>query len=190
MTFGRGAEPTSSGSTGVAASWQTRNASSGETGEAATRLGGVLTAKGALSFVRGNARRILTLALAIFALGVVVLLVIPVRFAATALVVVDPREQRVTTEQDVLPGIGQDSAALQSLVEVAKSDGFLKPLIEQLKIGDDEDVSGGHTDPARVLERFRNLLDISRRGLTYVIAIRFTSNRPERAAYYANAIAE
>lgn len=184
MTFGRRADPTSSGSTGVAASWQTQTVSNN------ARFGGGLSAAGALSFMRDNARRILTLALAIFALGIVVLLVIPVRFAATALVVVDPREQRVTTEQDVLPGIGQDSAALQSLVEVAKSDGFLKPLIEQLKVGDDEDISGGHTDPARLLERFRNRLDISRRGLTYVIAIRFTSNRPERAAYYANAIAE
>ncbi|RXT42760.1 GumC family protein [Bradyrhizobium betae] len=190
MTFGRRAEPTSSGSTGVSASWQTQTASNDEARGTAARLGGVLTAAGALSFMRDNARRILTLALAIFALGVVVLLVIPVRFAATALVVVDPREQRITTEQDVLPGIGQDSAALQSLVEVAKSDGFLKPLIEQLRVQDDEDISGGHTDPARLLERFRNRLDISRRGLTYVIAIRFTSNRPERAAYYANAIAE
>src|SRR6476619_7189286 len=134
MTFGRRADPTSSGSTGVSASWQTQNASNGEADGAATRLGSVLTAAGALSFIRDNARRILTLALAIFVLSVVVLLVIPVRFAATALVVVDPREQRVTSEQDVLPGIGQDSAALQSLVEVAKSDGFLEPLIEQLKI--------------------------------------------------------
>ncbi|HEV2155288.1 GumC family protein [Bradyrhizobium sp.] len=190
MTFGRRAEPTVSGSTGVAASWQTRSASNAEASGTAARFGGILTASGALSFIRDNGRRILMLALAIFALGVVVLLVIPVRFAATALVVVDPREQRVTSEQDVLPGIGQDSAALQSLVEVAKSDGFLKPLIEQLKVQDDEDISGGHTDPARLLERFRNRLDISRRGLTYVIAIRFTSNRPERAAYYANAIAE
>lgn len=188
MTFGRRADPTSSGSTGVSASWQSRNSSNGEGRGAAAR--GALTTAGALAFIRDNTRRILTLALAIFALGVVVLLVIPVRYAATALVVVDPREQRVTTEQDVLPGIGQDSAALQSLVEVAKSDGFLKPLIEQLKVRDDEDISGGHTDPARVLERFRNRIDISRRGLTYVIAIRFTSNRPDRAAYYANAIAE
>lgn len=187
MTFSRRVDATSFGSTGVAASWQSRNASNDEARGAAARL---LTAAGAFAFVRDNARRILTLALAIFALGVVVLLVIPVRYAATALVVVDPREQRVTSEQDVLPGIGQDSAALQSLVEVAKSDGFLKPLIEQLKIADDEDISRGHTDPARLLERFRDRLDISRRGLTYVIAIRFTSNRPERAAYYANAIAE
>ncbi|OKO84367.1 GumC family protein [Bradyrhizobium sp. AS23.2] len=190
MTFGRRADPTSSGSNGVSASWRTRNSSNGEAREAGARFGGVLTAAGALSFFRENARRILTLALAIFALGAVVLLMLPVRFAATALVVVDPREQRVTTEQDVLPGIGQDSAALQSLVEVAKSDGFLKPLIEQLKVQDDEDISGGHTDSTRLLERFRNRLEISRRGLTYVIAIRFTSNRPERAAYYANAIAE
>lgn len=187
MTFGRRADPTSSGST--AASWRPRNSSNGEA-RGAGRSGGMLTTAGALSFIRDNGRRILTLALAIFALGVVVLLVIPVRYAATALVVVDPREQRVTTEQDVLPGIGQDSAALQSLVEVAKSDGFLKPLLEQLRIRDDEDISGGHTDPARLLERFRNRLDISRRGLTYVIAFRFTSNRPDRAAYYANAVAE
>ena len=124
MTFGRRADPTRSGSTGVAASWQSRTASNGETRGTAARFGGLLTAAGAFSFFRDNARRILTIALAIFAFGAVVLLVIPVRFAATALVVVDPREQRVTTEQDVLPGIGQDSAALQSLVEVAKSTAF------------------------------------------------------------------
>jgi uncharacterized protein involved in exopolysaccharide biosynthesis len=117
-------------------------------------------------------------------------MVLPVRYAATALVVVDPREQRVTTDQDVLPGIGQDAAALQSLVEIAKSDGFLRPLIEQLKVGSDQDISGGQTDPTRLLERFRKRLEISRRGLTYVIAVTFTSNSPERAAYYANAIAE
>ncbi|MCK1546577.1 GumC family protein [Bradyrhizobium sp. 147] len=190
MTFGRRADPTSSGSTGVAASWSQNSSGVEGAAGAAARFGGMFTAAGALAFLRENARRILALGVAIFALGAVVLLMIPVRFAATALVVVDPREQRVTTEQDVLPGIGQDSAALQSLVEVAKSDGFLEPLIEQLKIRDDEDISGGYTAPARLLERFRNRLDISRRGLTYVIAIRFTSNRPERAAYYANAIAE
>ncbi len=101
-----------------------------------------------------------------------------------------PREQRVTTEQDVLPGIGQDSAALQSLVEVAKSDGFLKPLIEELKVRDDPDLSGGYTDPARLLERFRNRLDISRRGLTYCHRRPVHLEPVGRAAYYANAIAE
>ncbi|MBB4263531.1 uncharacterized protein involved in exopolysaccharide biosynthesis [Bradyrhizobium sp. CIR3A] len=159
-------------------------------GAAPALIKGSLTVTGVLSFLRENGRRILTLALALFALGVVVLMILPVRYAATALVVLDPRELRVTSDQEVLPGIGQDAAALQSQIEIAKSDGFLRPLIEQLKIADDDDIAGGHTDMTRLLEKFRNRLEITRRGLTYVIAISFTSNRPERAAYYANAIAE
>ncbi|MGX9424113.1 MULTISPECIES: GumC family protein [Bradyrhizobium] len=189
MMFGSRAGPRRSGQTEpTAASWEAPRPPPG-TGPA-ERVKGLLTFSGMLSFLRENGRRILMLALAIFAIGVIALLLIPVRYAATALVVVDPREQRVTTDQDVLPGIGQDAAALQSLVEIAKSDGFLRPLIEQLKVREDEDIAGGQSDTTRLLERFRNRLDISRRGLTYVIGFKFTSNRPERAAYYANAIAE
>lgn len=173
------------------ASWEAPRVAPALPGRTSTAfIKGSLTVSGAMSFLRENGRRIAILALAMFALGIAVLMVLPVRFAATALVVVDPREQRVTTDQDVLPGIGQDAAALQSLIEIAKSDGFLRPLIEQLKIASDEDVAGGQTDTTRLLEKFRGRLDISRRGLTYVIAISFTSNSPERAAYYANAVAE
>src|SRR5260370_20264039 len=126
-------------------------------------LKGSLTVSSAITFLRENGRRILMLALAIFAAGIIVLLVSPVRFAATALVVVDPREQRVTTDQDVLPSIGHDAAALQSLIEIAKSEGFLLPLIEQLKIRDDEEIAVGETDTSRLLEKFRSRLHISRR---------------------------
>jgi uncharacterized protein involved in exopolysaccharide biosynthesis len=153
-------------------------------------LKGSVSVQGITAFLRDNGRRVLLLALAIFAVGIIALMVIPVRFAATALVVVDPREQRVTNDQDVLPGIGQDAAALQSLIEIAKSDGFLLPLIEQLKIQDDEEIASGETDTSRLLEKFRRRLDISRRGLTYVIAITFISGRPQQAARYANAVAE
>lgn len=191
MAFGSRPSPRSIAPTEPAASWEApRAARTKPDGAAPALIKGSLTVSGALSFLRENGRRILTLALALFALGVVVLMFLPVRYAATALVVLDPRELRVTTEQDVLPGIGQDAAALQSQIEIAKSDGFLRPLIEQLKIADDDDISGGHTDMTRLLEKFRSRLEITRRGLTYVIAVSFTSNRPERAAYYANAIAD
>lgn len=191
MAFGRSASPRSIAPTEPAASWEAPRAATAKPDSAAPALiKGSLTVTGALSFLRENGRRILTLALAMFALGVIVLMVLPVRYASTALVVVDPRELRVTSEQDVLPGIGQDAAALQSQIEIAKSDGFLRPLIEQLKIAEDPDIAGGYTDMTRLLEKFRNRLDISRRGLTYVIAISFTSNNAERAAHYANAIAE
>ena len=190
MAFGSRASPRSIAPTEPAASWEAPRAAGRKAdGAAPALIKGSLTVSGALAFLRENGRRILTLALSLFALGIIALMVLPVRYAATALVVLDPRELRITTEQDVLPGIGQDAAALQSQIEIAKSDGFLRPVIEQLKIADDDDIAGGHTDMTRLLEKFRNRLEITRRGLTYVIAISFTSNRPERAAYYANAIA-
>jgi uncharacterized protein involved in exopolysaccharide biosynthesis len=180
--FGRRENPASWEAPGVAPA-RARNAKP-------DLLRGSLTVPGVIAFLRDNGRRVVLLALAIFAVGIIALMVIPVRYAATALVVVDPREQRVTNDQDVLPGIGQDAAALQSLIEIAKSDGFLRPLIEQLKIQDDQEIAGGENDTSRLLEKFRSRLDISRRGLTYIIAITFISDRPQQAARYANAVAE
>ncbi|WP_050423540.1 GumC family protein [Bradyrhizobium tropiciagri] len=188
MKFGSRAGPRRSEVTEPAASWETAGVPAGQSSAETTK--GVLSIPGVVAFFRERGQRILMLAAVIFAVGIILLMLIPARYAATALVVVDPREQRVTTDQDVLPGIGQDAAALQSAVEIAKSDGFLGPLIDQLKVAEDSDISGGKTDTTRLLDRFRNRLDISRRGLTYVIAIKFTSNNPQRAAYYANAIAE
>lgn len=188
MKFGSRTGPRRSEVTEPAASWETAGVPAGQSSAETTK--GVLSIPGVLAFFREKGQRILMLAAVIFAVGVIVLMLIPARYAATALVVVDPREQRVTADQDVLPGIGQDAAALQSYVEIAKSDGFLGPLIDQLKVAEDGDVSGSTTDTTRLLDRFRKRLDISRRGLTYVIAITFTSNNPQRAAYYANAVAE
>ncbi|MEH2672917.1 uncharacterized protein involved in exopolysaccharide biosynthesis [Bradyrhizobium japonicum] len=188
MKFGNRVGSRRSEATEPAASWETAGVPASRSSAETTK--GVLSIAGVVAFFRENGQRILMLAAVIFAVGVILLMLIPARYAATALVVVDPREQRVTTDQDVLPGIGQDAAALQSYVEIAKSDGFLGPVIEQLKVAEDSDISGGRTDPTRLLDRFRNRLDISRRGLTYVIAIKFTSNDPRRAAYYANAVAE
>lgn len=188
MKFGSRVGPRRSEATEPAASWETAGVPTGQSSAETTK--GVLSIAGVIGFFRENGQRILMLAAVIFAVGIILLMLIPARYAATALVVVDPREQRVTADQDVLPGIGQDAAALQSYVEIAKSDGFLGPLIDQLKVAEDSDIAGGRTDPTRLLDRFRNRLDISRRGLTYVIAIKFTSNDPQRAAYYANAVAE
>src|SRR3954463_9424623 len=191
MMFGSRAAPKTSPPTERTASWEAPAAETRQAGApSAEFVKGSLSIPAMLSFLRENGRRILAIALGVFIIGVVILLVLPVRFAATALVVVDPREQRVTADQDVLPGIGQDAAALQSLIEIAKSDGFLRPLVRQLNVQNDEDIAGGQADETRLLERFRAHLDISRRGLTYVIGITFTSNRPQQAAYYANAVAE
>src|ERR1700737_432362 len=191
MIFGSQATHANSGRIEDSASWEAPARPAQKIRYASPDLlKGSLTVSSAITFLRENGRRILMLALAIFAAGIIVLLVSPVRFAATALVVVDPREQRVTTDQDVLPGIGQDAAALQSLIEIAKSDGFLLPLIEKLKIADDDEIADGEKNPSRLLEKFRSHPDISRRGLTYVIAMTFPSSSPQQAARYANAVAD
>src|SRR3954452_16968511 len=190
MMFGSRAAPKTSTPAERRASWEAPAVQTSQAGGSAEFVKGSLSIPAMLAFFRENGRRILAITLGVFAIGVVILLLVPVRFAATALVVVDPREPRVTADQDVLPGIGQDAAALQSLIEIAKSDGFLRPLIKRLNVQNDEDIAGGQTDEARLLEKFRAHLDISRRGLTYVIGITFTSSRRERAAYYANAVAE
>lgn len=142
------------------------------------------------SLLRANARNIALTSAALFVLGFLLLLIFPARYTATSLVLIDPREQKITNEQDVLPGIGQDAAALQSVIEIAKSDGFLRPLIEKLNVADDFEISGGQTNVGQLLTRFRSRLDVSRRGLTYVVAISFSSSDASRAAYYANAVAE
>ncbi|WP_407166757.1 GumC family protein [Bradyrhizobium sp. ORS 111] len=177
---------------GAATSWEAprHTPSSRRGGEQTELLRARLTLPGVIAFFRSNGLRVALLSLALFAAGVGILMMLPLHYAATALVVVDPREQRVTNDQDVLPGIGQDAAALQSLIEIAKSDGFLRLVIEQLNIRNDPEIAGSETDPARILDRFRKHLDISRRGLTYVIAMTFVSGSPEKSARYANAIAE
>src|SRR3954452_16433345 len=175
MMFGSRVAPKSSVPAERTGSWEAPAVQTKQAGGSAEFVKGSLSLPAMLSFFRENGRRILSIALGIFAIGVVILLLVPVRFAATALVVVDPRETKVTNDQDVLPGIGQDAAALQSLIEIAKSDGFLRPLIDQLKVAEDDDIANGETDPTRLLDKFRNRLDISRRGLTYVIAMTFVS---------------
>src|SRR5436190_20259182 len=191
MMFGNKATQASSGRATDPASWEAPGRAAAEASPRRSEmLMGSLTVAGTIAFFQTNGRRILLIAAALFAAGVAILMILPARYAATALVVVDPREQRVTNEQDVLPGIGQDAAALQSLIEIAKSDGFLRPLVEKLKIAEDDDIAGSETDPAKLLDKFRARLDISRRGLTYVIAMTFVSNRPQQAARYANAVAE
>lgn len=190
MMFGNQATQPSSGRATDPASWEAPSRADAEASTRPALLKGSLTVTGTVAFFRDNGRRILLIAAALFAVGLGILTILPQRYAATALVVVDPREQRVTNEQDVLPGIGQDAAALQSMIEIAKSDGFLRPLIERLKIADDQDIAGNETDISKLLERFRSRLDISRRGLTYVIALTFVSNSPQKAAAYANAVAE
>jgi succinoglycan biosynthesis transport protein ExoP len=115
------------------------------------------------------------------------------QYVATATLLFDPRNAKVTEAQDVLPEIGPDSIAIESLVQVAKSDGFLAKLIEREGLAADSELGGGAAaapdQKAAALDKLRDRLTIARRGATYVVDISMKSADAQKSARIANAAA-
>src|SRR5437764_7495745 len=60
------------------------------------------------------------------------LLVLPPKYKAITIVLVDPRQPRVTASEAVLSGIGSDAAAVESQVELIQSSGIARRVIAKL----------------------------------------------------------
>ncbi len=139
------------------------------------------------------------------------IVVLPQQFTATAILLVDPRQQRVIQSEAVLPGIGNDAAAVESQVEVIESTALARKVITELHLDQDREfvgpspfdfISSRLADwlPARppapdaamqkIIAKFSDRLKIRRRGLTYVIDVGFMSDDAEKAARIANAVAQ
>ena len=141
------------------------------------------------AFLFRNVFKILGLTLLIGAASLAAFTFIPFPYHATALVLVDPREQSVTPNQDVLPSIGTDAATLESVVQIVSSSGFLSSLLKTMDMTSDPALSG-FDDPRKQLQMFRKNLTVERRGATYLVDISYNDADPERAARYANAVAQ
>jgi len=141
------------------------------------------------------------------ALGAIAALVIPARYTATAVVLIDPRTPRVLRSEEVLPGIGNDAAAVESQVEFFTSTDMADRIIKQFDLMNDSEFSGPSisallqsyvtgVEPGRELmkeraiDRFRRSLLVKRIKLTYVIEVNFISKSREKAAAIANAIVD
>src|SRR5262249_57031237 len=135
------------------------------------------------------------------------LVIIPPGYSATAVVLVDPRQPRVTSSESVLSGIGSDAAAVESQVDLIASSALATRVVKRLDLIDDSEFNSisltqrlaalfgiesgdAETEFNWILRRFQDKLDVRRRGLTYIIEITFTSVVPAKAARIANAIAE
>lgn len=177
----------------------------------APAMPGFLDLRGFLVLLRRRARLAGGVAGAVMALVVLALLLSTPRFTATSVLIVDPRQQKVLQSEAVLTGIGQDSAAVESQVEVIQSTSLARQVIDQLSLAEDPEFNrvslvgaaldavrglfGGESaaDPqkrqARLLARFQDNLRVKRRGLTYVLEIGFVSENAEKAARIAQAVA-
>jgi uncharacterized protein involved in exopolysaccharide biosynthesis len=119
-------------------------------------------------------------------------------YTATASILVDPRDSRATSFDNVLPGIGADSAAIASQVAVINSTDLLNSVFDTLSLQNDPEFSGGGLlslfrasrplDRDAIFQRFRSNVSVDREGLTYVIDISFKSEDPEKAARIVKAI--
>src|SRR5262245_43611971 len=147
---------------------------------------------------------VLATAAAVFAFALAYLVVTTPTYTATASLLIDPRDTRTTNLNDVLPGIGSDSAAIASQVSVLESEELLRSVMEDEHLATDPEFTGSgrlsqllslfsRNDPDPLLvafRRFQTHLGVEREGLTYVIDVSFTSSDPEKAARIANAIVD
>ncbi|MFS8046086.1 GumC family protein [Rhizobium sp. BR 314] len=120
-------------------------------------------------------------------------------YTATASIMIDPRDSHATNLNSVLPGIGNDSAAIASQVFVIESRDLLMKVFESERIESDPEFSGGGLlsliglggkAPTKdeIFKRFQRNVTVERAGLTYVIDINFVSRYSDKAARIANAI--
>jgi polysaccharide biosynthesis transport protein len=150
-------------------------------------------------------RRLASIAVLAFAAFATIILLIAPLYSGTAIVLIDPRQQRVLQSDAVLSGIGNDMAAVDSQIEVIQSALIATKVIADLQLDQDPEfvpstngffgvlrsLVGGHPENKMryALSHFATNLKVRRRGATYILEIEFRSRSPERSAQIANAVA-
>lgn len=146
-----------------------------------------------LAPLRRNLRTILVITLAVLAAVLIGWTVWPAKYKAVALVALDPQTPGLIADRDTTATSGAGGeAAVISLAELATSDSFLIPLAKTLNLLDDPEFADGADDGAvavGVAAGIKRNLKVTRRGLSYLIDVSFTSKSAEKAARIANAIA-
>ena len=139
-------------------------------------------------------------------------IVLPAKYKATTIVLVDPRQPRVTNSEAVISGIGSDAAAVESQVELIESSSLARKVVARLGLDQDSDFVApsllerlteallpaaaqdsqnvADRNVSRLVSRFQKNLSVRRRGLTYVLEISFSSTDPVKAARISGAVAE
>ena len=163
--------------------------------------------------VRRRASTILAPLLALLTLAGAYFVMVPQKFTATAVVLVDPRQQRVLPSEAVLQGIGPDTAAVESQVEILNSSTLARRVIDQLQLETDPEFksagllsrvfgAAGNDAPTagsadieglesnKILSQFEKSIDVRRRGLSYILEVNYTSVSPTKAALIANTVAD
>ncbi|WP_319567255.1 Wzz/FepE/Etk N-terminal domain-containing protein [Cohaesibacter marisflavi] len=150
---------------------------------------GLVHPRAILRFVRQQFFLICSIAVLVVLAGLTIFMMLPEKYSSTALILVDPRQPRVTNSDTGISGIGGDAAALTSYVQIMKSDGFLAKVVEELGVKDDPDYAKAQNETA-LIGMFRSNISAYRQGATYIVEVSAASLDKTRAAKYANGVAQ
>ena len=167
-----------------------------------------------LAALVGLARRRLAIIVLIFSLcvmcGAVYLFTAPPKFLAEAELLIDTKKSQLFQQQSVIGDLAMDSAAVDSQIQVLKSENIATSVVKDLHLTNEPEFVGSKpgffgtilgffwpSTPASESDLQRRATDAFRKGLqakrianTYVIEIGFLSLNPDRAAEIANATAD
>jgi succinoglycan biosynthesis transport protein ExoP len=167
-----------------------------------------------LGIVRRQYAVILFVGVLTMALALIYVVTATPRFVAVATMFIDRGKVQPFSQQQLLIDSPIDSTAIESQIEIIKSDAVALSVINNLHLTDDPEFGGpiskaagtklgffsglfhlggqsSSSDLSRnVLESFKQRVSATRVGYSFVIAISFISDKPERAAQIANSIVE
>jgi exopolysaccharide transport family protein len=146
-------------------------------------------------------------------LGAVYALQLTPVYTASATLLIDTQQQNVIDAEAVVAGIGRDSSALESELELIRSYDVSKRVVEKLKLDEQPEVPKQPSllrqlislvlarepvpQPAleedktdQVIRGVSGGVGVERRGWTYVVDIKYTDENPALAAQIANAFAD
>ncbi|MEM7621394.1 MAG: polysaccharide biosynthesis tyrosine autokinase [Pseudomonadota bacterium] len=157
-------------------------------------------------------RLIVICVLAILCLSVLYLITATPKYTSQTLILIDPREQKVLSSDAVVSGLGTESSAVESEVEIIKSRAIANRVIKKLDLANAAKTASVlsalkslvFTSVAtpedrekkeliaqeKLLEGFSKNLSVKRKGLTYIIAVGYTSSDPQQSADIANAVGD
>ena len=109
----------------------------------------------------------------------------PPEYTATSLVIINPRQERVLSQEDIVGQMPRDSSTIDSEIERLRSSALMGELAEALGLA-----APTANGAARPIDGIGGTISVRRRGMTYVIEISARSTDPERAQLIANTYAD
>jgi capsular exopolysaccharide synthesis family protein len=143
--------------------------------------------------LRRRFRLFCAILLSTVAASMVAAFVLPVRYAAEADVLIDPRPHAspVRNEAKNLPA--PDATLVETEARLMTSPSIMSAVIQRLRLAHDPEFApkpGEPTHPDAIAQKLSRHVSVSREGLTYIVAIRARSHDPGKAAMIANTMAD